>query len=202
MLACALICRALCIPRLTDPSSAVEDAIDELDTLASMQPIGIVLPQCAYHALLRACSHCKLPEHSRTLISQLQRAGRRPDAQTIGWLSHALTLLDSGGSTAGSFVNSRGEDWAEESVPESALEGNQDADASVVKRTASSRRSLSFGTGEYTFTDEAPAPAPADALSQGDGGGARERHYASVTRALAAAQRWALPRSSPVGSQL
>ena len=174
VLACALICRALCIPRLTDPSSAVEDAIDELDTLASMQPIGIVPPQCAYHALLRACSHCKLPEHSRTLISQLQRAGRRPDAQTIGWLSHALTLLDSGGSTAGSFVNSRGEDWAEESVPESALEGNQDADASVVKRTASSRRSLSFGTGEYTFTDEAPAPAPADALgSQGDGGGAR-----------------------------
>ena len=60
----------------------------------SFEPAGIVPPQCAYHALLRACSHSNLPEHSRTLIEQLQRSGRRPDAQTIGWLSHALTLLD------------------------------------------------------------------------------------------------------------
>ena len=90
--ACALLCHALRIPGLDDDdaASAVDAALSELTYLASLEPARVVPPQCAYHALLRACSHCGLPDHSRLLFQQLQAAGRRPDAQTIGWLSHAL----------------------------------------------------------------------------------------------------------------
>jgi hypothetical protein len=88
--ACALLCHALRVPHAPDPSLAVELALAELRSFAAMPSTCVVPPQCAYHALLRACSHCRLPELSRKLFAQLQAAGKRPDAQTIGWLSHAL----------------------------------------------------------------------------------------------------------------
>ena len=68
-------------PRLS-PSQAPEAAVDAARAkLESLAKHGVRPPQCAYHALLRACSHCHLPECSRALLLQLQRAGGRPDAQ-------------------------------------------------------------------------------------------------------------------------
>ena len=87
IVASALLCHALCIPHHDVPAAAVDTALAQLEDFCSL---GVVPPQCAYHAMLRACSRAGLPEHSRLLFEQLQRAGRRPDAQTIGWLSHAL----------------------------------------------------------------------------------------------------------------
>ena len=88
VLAAALLCHALCItPAMAEPERAIGVAHSQLEALSRA---GVVPPQCAYHALLRACSHCRLPECSRSLFRQLQQAGGRPDAQTLGWLSHAL----------------------------------------------------------------------------------------------------------------
>ena len=169
--ACALLCHALRIPYLAEPAAAVDAALAELTQLASLPPAGVVPPQCAYHALLRACSHCSLPEHSRRLLKQLQASGRRPDAQTIGWLSHALI------AEPGSIRSPRPEDGLEAAFDELAVADTTvdvadvtDAEAGGVVEAIGdptevvgssqklvARRSLSFSTG--TFNDQRRPPA-------------------------------------------
>lgn len=161
-----LLCHALCIPDATEPSAAIDAAIAELESLAALSS-PVVPPQSAYHALLRACSQASLPEHSRKLFEQLQQAGRRPDAQTIGWLSHALIesschsppLTPTTSLNSVLLVDEEEADDAEGILSNGAREsGRQAATACAAAATTSEaapRRNLSFTTGAFTPATDA-----------------------------------------------
>ena len=58
--------------------------------LRGLQERELQLPHVAYHALLQACSRCRLGNLSRLVFEQLQAAVGRPDVQSVGWYAHAL----------------------------------------------------------------------------------------------------------------
>ena len=91
---------ALRLPYAADPPAEIDRAIRHLERLAKVPSSAVVPPQCAYHALLRASSHCNLPEHSRRLFATLHacKAHAVPvtldEAFRLGRIDLILTLTD------------------------------------------------------------------------------------------------------------
>ena len=105
--ACCLQVHALGVAIAPEPAEEVRAAVS---LLGLARRVGVLPPQAAYHALLQACATAGLVEQSRAVFEQLVRAGGKPDAQTIGWYSHALiegATVTSPGGGAGRRSTSR-----------------------------------------------------------------------------------------------